>query len=379
MSTHERSAVIASPKDRSLRWFVAKLYLVIFLFLMGQVFLHDIGMYFRGKPSINNATVTKISHSRNDGVEKKVNRTAIVYVTKALDECKAIRLEHLLQTTSPDWDIWILHNHDRLESNGETSALQSSLEYVRRLERQHTNLFHASQMNETIPDFDSSISGAAKSSFVRWLVEHKEYQYAWNMEDDILFTGKWSQFFDQIQIQAAPAAADFVGPHIKRNDAWSRFSTPPCYMDKRYISYVDKDPKIAANTTTVSCGEVLQWSSLWSVVRISNRWAHQLLADLQSGVLHGHHEAIFQALQKGHADLKYAKLPPDLEGHNEAGSWGRYKDKTKSSLELYQPVEANRIYHPLKCEAYIGERLGEFKELMVSYGWNNGTSLTTRR
>ncbi|KAL3924735.1 MAG: hypothetical protein SGILL_000862 [Bacillariaceae sp.] len=305
----------------------------------------------------------------------KTSKTAIAFVTRALDDCKAIRLEHLLQTISTEFDVWVLHNHDQMEISNETQALQlqTSLDLIQQLEQRHPNLYTESQKNEAIDVFDDAISGAAQSSFVRWVVKQHEYNHSWVMEDDVLFTGQWSHFFEAVQHkeEGMDADIDIVATLGKRSKEWVHFYW--CRIDKKYISFVEKDTKEPTNSTTVPCIQVLQWAGLWSLARVSNRWAHYLLNDLQSGVLVGFHETVFQALEMGHADLKNMTFPSHVVGHHEAGSWGPYWDKTKCSLEMkeHQPVEANRLYHPLKCEAYAGDRFHKLKELLVSYGWNN--------
>jgi hypothetical protein len=78
--------------------------------------------------------------------------------------------------------------------------------------------------------------------------------------------------------------------------------------------------------------------SLWSMVRFSNQIAQFLLNSFESGTLHRFHEAVVPGVLMRHANLTFMDLPP-LVGSNEAGDWGRYKIRTNSSLDLYQPVK----------------------------------------
>jgi hypothetical protein len=295
--------------------------------------------------------------------------TAVVFVTKALDECKAIRLDHLLQTAGPNVDVWLLHNHNIMMANeSELEELKTSIEYVRQLEHQHM-LYSENQANKTIAKFDTKISGSSKS-FLRWVVQHPEYKHSWQIEDDVFFTGEWSYFFLH-----ADNDADYVGPQIQRSSGWNHWGKERCTLARKYVPSEVKKQHKKLNFTSegrILCRDVLSWTSTWSINRFSTRGAHFLLEDLESGALQGQHEAVMHGFFMGRPNLTLVELPP-LEGSNEPGSWGRYLNKSESSLDLYQPVQVNRFYHPLKCEAYAGEKIRLFKEIMMMYGWSNRT------
>jgi hypothetical protein len=296
-------------------------------------------------------------------VSENSPRTAVVYLTRALDECRAMRLGHLLQTVPPNMDVWLLHNHN-LMNNG--TKLITSINHVRRLEREHI-LYNQSQANELITEFDDPPSGAAKSSFLRWVVAHPEYKHAWHMEDDIFFTGKWSHFFAQ-----ADKEADFIGAKFERINGWEYFRGTRCSMDQTYIpSYIKKRSNITVNGR-IMCRDVLTWRTLWCIARFSTQFAQFLLDDILSGTLQGHHEGVVHGVLMGHENLTFSDLPP-ISGYYKSGGWGNFKNRSYCSLDTYQPINDNRYYHPVKCDAYTGERLDYFKEILMTYGWSNST------
>jgi hypothetical protein len=90
------------------------------------------------------------------------------------------RLDHLLQTAPSDVDIWIFHNHNIMTNETEQSKLNESLDHLRQLERDHF-LYSESQASIPIKRFDTEISGAARSSFLRWAVQHPEYRHVWQI------------------------------------------------------------------------------------------------------------------------------------------------------------------------------------------------------
>jgi hypothetical protein len=169
--------------------------------------------------------------------------------------------------------------------------------------------------------------------------------------------------------------ADFLGPQIERSTGWNHWGAERCTLARNYVPSEVKKQHKKLNTTLVGrifCREVLSWTSTWSINRFSTRAAQYLLEDLASGALQGQHEAVMHGFRMGRPNLTFERLPT-LEGSNEPGSWGRYLNKSESSLDLYQPVQDNHFYHPLKCEAYAGEKMQHFKEIMRTYGWTETT------
>jgi hypothetical protein len=294
-------------------------------------------------------------------------KTAIVFLTKALDECRAIRLDHLLQTVPPNMDVWFLHSHNQMNREVDKDKLTASIEHVHRLERERF-LYSSPQANKHIPVFDTKASGASMSSFLRWVGQHPEYNHAWHMEDDVFFTGEWKHFF----AHAADIEADYVGARNTPRGKWHHNQASRCSMDENYIPSLNGTKSNIAKDGRIMCRDVFTWRTFWSFNRVSTQFAQLLLEDLESRSLHGHHEAIVPGVLMGHANLTFMELPP-LAGHYVPGNWGPYKDRTRCSLNMYEPVQDNRYYHPVKCEAYSGEKLEQFKEIMMTYGWSNMT------
>jgi hypothetical protein len=228
----------------------------IFLFLMCFLFSHLVLMQVMTKTT----TMTKIlrkefSLSTRESTWDEIPSTAVVYLTKALDDCKAIRLGHLLQTVPPNIDVWILHNHNTMTKESDHVALKASIDHVRRLNREHV-LYNASQSEKGIRLFDTATSVASKSSFLRFVVQHPEYKHVWHIEDDVFFTGQWSHFFAHPDTEA-----DFVGAQIKRKGSWPHFEVDKCSVDQKHVrNYNESMSK--SSLVGIPCRDVLTWSSL---------------------------------------------------------------------------------------------------------------------
>ena len=122
-------------------------------------------------------------------------REGIFWTTMALDECEAVRLRQLVETaTSPtsktQRDVWVLHSHYKYPPN--SIVVQRSNELIASI----PGLKSAPQTTIPVDPFDDSItSGTSKSSVLRMIIQER-YTYGWQVENDVFFTGKWSDFFD---------------------------------------------------------------------------------------------------------------------------------------------------------------------------------------
>jgi hypothetical protein len=299
-----------------------------------------------------------------------LKRTAIVYTTKYLSKCKAILLEHLLQTRPPTMDVWLLHNHDVVRQE---EVLQQSLHNLNYLKQKYGLRDRTQELVVFRGHFDDGRSGHSKSSFLKWMMDHsEEYDYAWGMEDDILVTGEWKNLFELYDSHEA----DFVSTRVNHAPNWGWYHRN-CSISRDYIARAaSSGMSVRYNGTLeerIPCNRVLRWGTMWPLIRISKQGAKYLWEDLLSGALSGHHEAIVQGLLLGHGDLTFTEFPLAV-AHIIAGGWGPYKNSTELKLQIFYPVTASKVYHPVKCDSYRGVvGTAEFEKLMISYGWKNSS------
>ncbi|KAG7370217.1 hypothetical protein IV203_027963 [Nitzschia inconspicua] len=303
-----------------------------------------------------------------------LNRTAIVYATKYLSDCKAIRLEHLLQTAPPNMDVWFFHNHDILNDKDKGQSMR----YLKKFEDKYGLKNLNQERTRTMGNFDgSSRTGTSKSSFLKFVRTHPEYDYAWIVEDDVMITGGWRIFFERY----GDDDADFISQKIGQNRDWHWYHHG-CNFDEDYIleGKLNHNDSLKFKNSTqgarVNCIQLLNWAAMWPLIRVSQKGAKHLMEDLLSGLIQGHHEAIVQAILLRYQALKFSSIPSEVaEIHG--GGWGPWKNSTNLKLDLFQPISMGYVYHPVKCEAYMD--LGgteEFEKLMTKYGWKkNGTSI----
>lgn len=268
--------------------------------------------------------------------------TAVVVTTRYLNDCLAERLRHLVETAGSGErmgqrrrrDVVVLHNHASLPANG-TQLIQSQ-KWIQSI----PGLKSAQQARERLKKFDTAISGSSKSSFLRFVVDNN-YSYAWHLEDDSFYTGRWEEVFDdEIHSDDSFDVVTLMRPEVS---TWNWYNHPriPCSIA---ISTEGKKEK-------KNCKSIEMIAVLWSVIRISLPFARSLLADLETGSVTGHHEAVVAPYSKAR-NFRMQQL--NRVGFIENGNWGIWKEAKRHRLRRLNPVP-HRLYHPVKCAAHSKE------------------------
>merc|ERR1719464_2076505 len=74
--------------------------------------------------------------------------------------------------------------------------LADSMLHLKNLHREY-GIQSRNVHTRTIPSFDGRRSGSAKSSFLRLVVD-EGYGYAWHIEDDVFYTGNWTNVLSAV-------------------------------------------------------------------------------------------------------------------------------------------------------------------------------------
>lgn len=294
--------------------------------------------------------IPKLSAMKSTG-----NKTAVVVTGRYLTNCSAARLHHLVSTTPPEIDVWFLHDHARYPSN--SSEVTTSVHHLQSL-MQSLGMQHAAKENRLIPGFDTAQSRAAKSSFLRWMTQHSDqYQYAWHVEDDVFYTGLWSDVFRAHERDTA----DLVATQLPFGRTWMWAQNTTCRI--KYSSEMFQH----TNFTSMECIAVIRLATHWAMLRLSQSFATHLLEDLESGFLFGHHEAVvFVLLQVKPYNLTYSKL--QHVGRIMAPN-KRSRNMTLDSLP--NPVLPRRLYHPVKCQAYQTDLTPLLQQMVYHVNYSN--------
>lgn len=310
------------------------------------------------------------------GLGAATTRECVAIITRHVDEdrdpCRFRRLAALVGSASRsgERDVFVLH-----AVNG--SVRTSSADALRRAGPVTLTLQPATRGAWRV--FGGKITGYSKASFLLWLLHDRSARHcthAWQVEDDVFFTGAWWRLFEA----HASSRADLVADHkiFSPATAPSGGSTEPCFLNK-----------------TTRCMDVAPTVVIWPILRLSRALATEIARTLTPGVGgSGFHEWLTGAVcRRASTPCVMQKLNQSVFGRVLSGHSPGLKSKVQQSLEqlcncglIPQPTGAerkrlnqrinrtvleyppNRVYHPVKCEAdaLLGSKALRFAGVHVS-------------
>lgn len=261
------------------------------------------------------------------------------------DSCRFARLQALLSTVGATREPWLLSNFEP-----DAGSLQ-------RLRQSNAQLRVARQAN--ITDWKWRVFGGklinySKAAFLLWLLgEGRHCEKAWQIEDDVFYTGQWSLLFDA---HAAQRSEDLLAPMAPVSTNWS------------FGAHCILAPQVSCRDARGD-GQLIRVE--WPLLRISQRLAGEVSHVLQTGGGHGFHEAILEPIcARAKWGCVSAQLNVSHIGRLMGGHIGGVP-RTAQTLEMLAldqrrgqapanssaaSIPAGKVYHPVKCEA--DERLG---------------------
>ena len=262
----------------------------------------------------------------------------VVFLARSVDDpCRMGRLASLLASAGRARDVWLLHNN--------TTEAQLAT-----LRRQYPQLLVAQQ--PAVPPgawrlFGGKLINYTKAAFLLWLLAdgpQARCAHAWQIEDDVFFTGRWRELFDA-HAHASPRADIVATVSNSSADKWVWGST--CALNNN-----TRCPQVEGQMANV----------FWPSMRISRRLAREVSRALGSGA-RGFHEALLMPVCT--ASSWGCEVAPLADGHigllATGHSPGVPRAKSQQSLEWATSSglvarggagsAAGRLYHPVKCEA----------------------------
>lgn len=251
----------------------------------------------------------------------------VVVVSRRATNCVVKRVEALAKSVQP-LETWLLVE-DELNFSSE-----NPLSF--RIERQP-------EVPDSWRSFGGRRSGLSKPAFVLWAFL-KNASFAWHVEDDALYTGKWSRLLRNEN------RADIVATRLKALSAsgttWNKRAATRC--------------RISDSTPCARRGVLLH--SSWPVMGISQRLIRSLARGLDDGTFRGTHEALIAAAcSRTLPGCETASL--EEEGHVGVVALGgeRLKGRRRPKPREFTldfllsienaTVQPHRLYHPVKCQA----------------------------
>jgi len=331
------------------------------------------------------AVVSESSHHNGLGSHSPPHEAVVLPMRNVEDECHFQRLLALALSSSADVrhrDVWFLHDHKSPPTNSTRVDILAK-----------AGVFVASQPDIPAqggwPSFGGKDSGDTKPSFLVFASRHSEYDFFWFLEDDALFTGKWSSLFDS-PYQSNAVVTEFLDPltlldsSSKQDNMIHQDIKSGMLEDKRWERFLEllatkgnsradiighfsisafpdwwgwKGCKVLGHTCLES--NRTQANLQWMAARFSKRYVQALATALsdktQSRATHGHHEGVAATFCVLSSWCSMEQL--QNRGVFQCFNQGRYMDPhrmTLSYLSSGEPpyhVQMSRVYHPVKCEA----------------------------
>ena len=328
----------------------------------------------------SNEAATTITTASTAKSEQRSDLTAIVLTTRSIDDCLVMRLQHLIDTAQRDVYLMHSYNHHQHQiinsddNNNKNSSNQNS-NHGTILEKEVNDnsyqliqkynitglkgIIPQSPLSGAIPSFDSEKSGTSKSSFVQFVVNQTKYEWVWHLEDDVLFTGPWSDVFrkepeipwqQRIARNNSSSSSksdrdkyyDVIATGRDSNDNWKWHQADMCQM------------KVASGDS-VPCRNITRYYVRWSILRLSRRMAQSLLRDLQLGSVKGHHEAVIGPYSQWHNYSIQHIHKPNIGSLSSPGSL-RGPEQSLYRFDSQGKLQPNQLYHPVKCKAHRKEK-----------------------
>ena len=195
--------------------------------------------------------------------------------------------------------------------------------------------------------------------FINWLHQSK-YDFAWYVEDDFVFTGNWSSYFDSAEQEAG--RADLVAKYGNTNAQWAwsescELRGRKCLQNNHIVqtklALHRMSRRFATRMLHLRALGQLQGRDEALVALICDEWVECTRSPLyfQGGVYTPGHWGPFQS--------NFSARPYTLRGLASFNEARRTFDFSKYSTNAGVPRD--RLYHPVKCEA---ERQWEGKSLV---------------
>lgn len=252
-----------------------------------------------------------------------MKKNVILFATHIMNEEVLRRFLLIQKAVDEETDIYILYHKHR----GEMPLPVENAKYY----------FFTTQSLKKMgytPIEKTLIPGSNHFPLLQFYKEFPDYEYYWNIEYDVCFTGNWRYLFDA----CVATDADLITSHVERY-----IEDPRWYW---WHTLELKDMIISMNKF---------WKSFNPIYRISNRALSVLDSTLVKGNI-GHHEAFIPTV------LNYFDLTiKDFVNIAEGASQGLYKPACQSEKQFYagsmrfrppieesEMTEKNILYHPVK-------------------------------
>ncbi|CAK0808979.1 unnamed protein product, partial [Prorocentrum cordatum] len=326
-------------------------------------------------------------------------REAVVLMIKSVDQKCTIDRVLALAVSSRGMkayrDVWVLVDRDLVIENETMKKLTEAGVHV----DTQPNISKPMRLSR----FHGQASGVTKPSFLEWVTSKPEYDFAWHIEDDSFYTGRWGDLFDVCVDSAGgmydPSVEGQVTSFLtakykdssnqsKSKEEESKEEYHNSFLLRAYAEMLNQpfnnSADVVANWVLNHNSHWYNWHScyifgkscmhagqqslqfMWPVARFSKRFIIELKAALEAGgganATRGHHEALTANFCLYSSSWCSMSALPRVGNVKAFASGVKYNNASKMSLAYVAgkappyKIQASRLYHPVKCAA--GEQAG---------------------
>lgn len=303
------------------------------------------------------------ARSLNVPSEIAKSRVAVVLAVKSIDKCREMRARSLAVLVGSGFDVWILHSPEAQDQE----VLDNLTAMNIRSEAQEQNF------TESWKQFGSKRIGYAMAAFLRFVVKHSEYDFAWHLEDDVYYTGNWTKLLAQLQAdfptESLLARTYYETKSVRKSNKLMKEGRlckgecgltggASCFLKKKTGLKLFGAPHLWNEKKGLRKLDQMIVKVWWMMARVSHEYAVKLAMHLDDGAS-GNHECIAapfcmsqSRFRKGSSGwCTTAQLPDSVLKTWSPGGLrnNSIQDRLAQRMQAGQ-LEPDKLYHPMKCE-----------------------------
>lgn len=256
------------------------------------------------------------------------DKQAILIVTTSISK-NVIRSYHKLRkATDKIADVFLLYH---AKKNGTQLAVEG-IEIETFTDEILSNLSYKPIRQQIVP-------GSNHFPVLQFFLNYPNYKFYWSVEDDVVFSGNWNFFFENI---SGDSASDFITSHIRR------YSDIPDW--RWWGTLIGPEGKLAREELLCSFNPIY---------RISNVALKHIDISLKSGYK-GHHEVLLPTLLNK-AGFKIADLATKDNLFTPSLSYCTLTTMRWKPVFFLPRLKKNKLYHPVKAKVTFKQVLEYIK------------------
>ena len=272
------------------------------------------------------------------------SRRAVVLKVRAVDACRLARFEAMSRLAKAmPMDVWILSDdvmQPEAASGFAAIASKNPRAFFARTPSVDTTRY---------PAFKGSEGKEQKWPFALWLNQSK-YEFAWYVEDDMVFTGEWHTFFGPAEDKAE--SADLVMDWLQQDKTWyhaqgCRLRGKPCLegnsMLQSRLALFRMSRRLASEWLNLRAQRQLEGYDEATLGTVCDKWpaCRRSRVHNPGGVYRLGHFGVFKA--KNTNPVYTLRVVASYSNETRMVNFSRFPTDAD--------VPRNQLFHPVKCEA----------------------------